>query len=119
VKEMLEEIEKQIKFDPFSGCYWCGVPHEICNRWEDNRQGGYQRVAGENCQYNGVLIAGVIGIAFGNDEIMGRWTRRIEEMIEEQGITLVAYLGKKQALERTESNNVTREFCWITRMLAE
>jgi hypothetical protein len=31
-KEMVKIIEEAIKFEEFLGCFWCGVPQEICNR---------------------------------------------------------------------------------------
>lgn len=61
-------MEKEIKFEAYSGCFWCGVPQEICNRWESNGQGRYQRVKGESCQYKGVLIAGLAGLVAGYAE---------------------------------------------------
>ena len=31
----------------------------------------------------------------------------------------IGYLGSKRELETVESNNLAREFCWITGLLAE
>lgn len=35
------------------------------------------------------------------------------------GRMLIEYLGKKKPLDNVESNNLVKEFCWITRLLAE
>jgi superfamily II DNA helicase RecQ len=121
-KEMVDQVEKRIQFEKWSGCYWCGVPQEICNRWEDNGQGRYQMVKGGECQYRGVLIGGLIGIVVGyTDDVYDRWRGRLTERGVDWEVddALVVYLGKKQKLEVVESNHVVGEFCWITRLLAE
>lgn len=122
VKERIKAIEEEIRFEDWSGCFWCGVPQEICHRWESNSSGRYRRSKDGDCQYKGVLIGGLIGIALGYDEIGSQWYRRLEA----QGVngvgpgrSVVEYLGKKRALETVESNNVVGEFCWITRLISE
>jgi hypothetical protein len=69
-----------------------------------------------------VLIGGLIGVALGKAETGGRWQVRLEELgvdNSERGETLIKFLGKKQALETVESNNLVGEFCWITRLISE
>jgi hypothetical protein len=121
-REAIKTIEEQIKFESYSGCFWCGVPQEICNRWERNSYGRYQRTKDGDCQYRGVLIGGLIGVALGKAETGGRWQVRLEELGVDnsgRGETLIEFLGKKQALETVESNNLVGEFCWITRLISE
>ncbi|KAF2818587.1 hypothetical protein CC86DRAFT_308669 [Ophiobolus disseminans] len=31
VKEQIKAIEGKMKFERYSGCFWCGVPQEICH----------------------------------------------------------------------------------------
>ena len=69
IKEQIQKVQKGIRFEKFSGCYWCGVPQEICNRWEQSESGKYQRVKEKDCQYPGVLIAGVVGVTLSYDEV--------------------------------------------------
>jgi superfamily II DNA/RNA helicase len=121
-REAIKTIEEQIKFESYSGCFWCGVPQEICNRWERNSYGRYQRTKDGDCQYRGVLIGGLMGVALGKAETGGRWQVRLEELGVDnsgRGETLIEFLGKKQALETVESNNLVGEFCWITRLISE
>ncbi len=121
-KEMVKIIEEAIKFEEFSGCFWCGVPQEICNRWEDNGKGRYRRVLDGYCQYKGVLLAGVLGIIFGyKEQVWRRWQRRLEGFGVNLDLdeSLVLYLGKKRQLEAVESNNLAGEFCWISRLIEE
>jgi RecQ family ATP-dependent DNA helicase len=121
-KEAIKTIEEQIKFESYSGCFWCGVPQEICNRWGRNSYGRYQRAKDGDCQYRGVLTGGLIGVALGWAEVGERWKARLEEFgvdSSDTGQTLVEFLGKKRLLETVESNCLAGEFCWVTRFIAE
>jgi hypothetical protein len=111
-----------MKFERYSGCFWCGVPQEICNRWERNSYRRYQRTKDGNCQYQGVLIGGLWGIALGRAEVIERWTARLKALgVGNSGAEqrLVEFLGKKQVLETVESNHLVEEFCWVTRLIGE
>jgi superfamily II DNA helicase RecQ len=123
VKKMVKEWDDSIVFDKWSGCFPCGgVPQEICNRWEPNNAGKYQRTEEGECQYKGVLTAGLLGIVVGYKGIGSQWYERLVELgvdDKEGSLSILEYLGKKQVLEVVESNNLAREFCWITRLLAE
>ncbi|RYO26416.1 hypothetical protein AA0113_g12493 [Alternaria arborescens] len=122
-KKMVQGIDELVRFDMFSGCSPCGgVPQEICNSWEPNGKGKYQRVEGGTCQYTGVVSAGLTGIVFGYAEANAQWQTRLAELgvdDAEPGRMLIEYLGRKQQLDTVESNNLVKEFCWITRLLAE
>ena len=121
-KEMIRRIEEKMRFDDYSGCFWCGVPQAICGRWEDNGRGGYRRAEGGNCQYSGVLVGGLMGLVYRNEgKVAERWCARLVEQGVEGGQVdeLARYLGGKQQLECVESNRLVGEFCWITRLLAE
>ena len=121
-KDMIKTVEEKIRFEEYSGCFWRGVPQEVCNRWEDNGRGRYQRVEGGDCQYRGVAVGGLFGIVYGADEaVTHRWADRLTA----QGVDfssiegLVRHLGRKQGLESIKSNGLVGEFCWITRLVAE
>lgn len=95
------------------------MPQEICNRWESNSQGRYQRAKEGDCQYRGVLIGGLIGIAFAY-EVGSHWAARLQAIgVDGADVRILDYLGKKRVLETAESNNLAGEFCWITRLLGE
>lgn len=121
-KEIIKAVEEKIRFEEYSGCFWCGVPQEVCNRWEDNGRGRYQRADGRDCQYRGVLVGGLLGLVYGGEEgVVDRWAARlIEQGVDASSIEgLIQHLGRKQALECVESNRLVGEFCWITRLMAE
>jgi hypothetical protein len=70
----------------------------------------------------GVLTAGLFGIVVGYVGIGSQWYRRLVELgidDKEGSLSILEYLGKNQVSEVVESNNLAREFCWITRLLAE
>ena len=121
-KETIKAVGEKIRFEEYSGCFWCGVPQEICNRWEDNGRGRYQRAEGRDCQYRGVLVGGLLGLVYGGEEAVAqRWVARLVEQGVDAGSIdgLVRYLGQKQRLECVESNRLVGEFCWVTRLMAE
>jgi hypothetical protein len=87
-----------------------------------NSSGWYQRSKEGGCQYKGVLIGALIGIALGYREIGGQWYGRLEAIgVDGAGLgrSVVEYLGKKRVLETVESNQLVEEFCWVTPLLAE
>ena len=115
-KEMITAME-EIKFEAYSGCFWCGVPQEICNGWESNGQGRCRRVQGVDCQYKGVLVGGLVGLVAGDEGILERWRVRLAGLgILGTDKGLIGYLGFKQRLEVVESNCLVKEFCWVTRL---
>ena len=119
---MIKHIEQGIQFEPYSGCFWCGVPQEICNRWEENGQGRYRRSADGNRQYQGVVLGGLMGIVYGSgDRVRERWAQRlVDEGVDGSCMEgLMRYLGAKQPFDCVESNRLVGEFCWITRLLNE
>jgi RecQ family ATP-dependent DNA helicase len=120
-KEMIKVVEEKIRFEAYSGCFWCGVPQEVCNRWEDNGNGRYQRAEGRDCQYKGVLVGGLFGLVYGSDGVVERWVQRlVKQGVDANSIEgLVLHLGRKQAFECVESNRLVEEFCWVTRLIAE
>jgi superfamily II DNA/RNA helicase len=114
-KDMIKAVGEKIRFEEFSGCYWCGVPQEICNRWEDNGRGRYQRAKGGDCPYRGVLIGGLFGLVYGSrDGVVERWVERlVNHGVDGVSIEgLVRHLGRKQVLEWVESNGLVGEFCY-------
>jgi superfamily II DNA helicase RecQ len=120
--EMVKMIEEQIKFEAFSGCFWCGVPQAICNRWEDNGMGRYQRISDRGCQYAGALVSGIVGMVFGyKEKVWEHWQGRLREA----GVNLdvdeefIGYLGQKRVMDTVESNRLVEEFCWIAGLVGD
>jgi hypothetical protein len=121
-KEMIQVVEEKIQFEAYTGCFWCGVPQEVCNRWEDNGRGRYQRAKGGDCQYRGVLVGGLFGLVCGSKNgVAEQWVARLAKQGIQGGSVevLAQHLGRKQAFECVESNRLVEEFCWVTRLMAE
>jgi hypothetical protein len=85
----IEVIKKEVwgkrRLERFSGCFNCGVPQELCDRWISNADDGgrFAQAAGRRCQYGGVIVRVMVGI----------WTRHREEasrvmgeMMERDGV---------------------------------
>ncbi|KAH7010954.1 hypothetical protein B0J12DRAFT_691121 [Macrophomina phaseolina] len=107
-----------------SGCYVCRAPREVCNRWvRDDRAVGRikQRAHVERCDYEGVMLGAVVGIAYAVDEVGDEWLQRLEGQEGVVGVRegqvkeLAGYLKKAREMDGCESNNLTWEFWWITR----
>jgi hypothetical protein len=119
---MIQAVEEKIRFEPYTGCFWCGVPQEVCNRWEDNGRGRYQRAEGGYCQYKGVLVGALFGLVCGTKNgVAEQWVDHlVEQGTDADSIEgLATHLGRKQAFEGVESNKLVGEFCWVTRLMAE
>jgi superfamily II DNA helicase RecQ len=113
-RAMIRQIEQEIQFEPYSGCFWCGVPQEMCNRWEENGQGRYRRSADGDCQYQGFVLGGLMGIVYGSgDGVRERWAQRlVDEGVDGSCMEgLMRYLGAKQPFNSVESNRLVGEFC--------
>ena len=55
--------------EDFSSCHGCLAPQELCNLWEEDAEiGGWHKVEGGECQYEGVLSAVVSYIHHGLEE---------------------------------------------------
>ena len=66
-----------------------------------------------------MLSAGLLGIVMWDEDVSSRWWARLTELGVDNSMSMMEYLGKKQMLEVVESNNLVKEFCWVTRLLAE
>jgi len=65
VEEVRSWMCRPGSFARFCGCWECGLPYRICQRWEDiHGDGGkFRRVSGGRCQYPNIM-AMVIGAGF-------------------------------------------------------
>jgi hypothetical protein len=124
-KMLVKTIDTEVRFEDWSGCFPCGgIPQEICNRWEPNGTGRFQQAEGRDCQYSKGALSGVlIGVIVGCN-LQRRWTERlrgfgVSTAEDEEGISVVEYLGLKQKLDTAECNNMVKEFCWATRLVAD
>lgn len=84
-KEMvLEEIWKKKKLERFGGCFGCGIPQKICDRWESQEGdgGSFEMNLQRRCQFEG-LLAEFIGIAM----VFGpKWVEKYSKRVVKEKI---------------------------------
>lgn len=51
-------LSNTIQYEPFSGCYSCGLPQAICDSFEGIGKRTFRIVTGAVCQYTGLLAEG-------------------------------------------------------------
>jgi len=120
-REYYREVKAKIRYEAFGQCFMCGLPQEVCEKWEDNEAGRWKRVEGRECQYSGALFEGDFRLLAGYREVSGRWIERIREKgveVERQE-GLISYLGRRVEGWEVEWNNLTAEFHWIAKRVEE
>lgn len=83
IRVVTRELFGKRRMEKFSGCFHCGLPQALCERWEEAEDGGRFRLArGRGCQYEGVLVKMYVGLrARYEDEA----TQVVEEMKTRDG----------------------------------
>ncbi|KAF2836642.1 hypothetical protein M501DRAFT_996865 [Patellaria atrata CBS 101060] len=66
-----KEGAKDVKWENYSCCFYCGVPQAICNRYEQQSNGGFRVKRGGICQFKDVLIESTVSIWVGNKDKFG------------------------------------------------
>jgi hypothetical protein len=112
--EAYQRMSRQVKFAAYSGCYRCGVPQRICERWEADGRGRY-RDSGQMCQFFGVMIGVVCGVQEGYPEIWERWCERMRLEGVEGGME--GYFGRRLVFEGVESSGLFWAFGWMVKQV--
>ena len=83
IQTMTRELFGKRRMARFSGCFYCGLPQGLCDRWEEDGDGGrFREARGRGCQYKGVLVRMYVGLrARHGDEA----ARVVEEMKVQDG----------------------------------
>ncbi|TQV95460.1 DNA helicase [Cordyceps javanica] len=98
------EVWTKRRMERFSGCWWCGLPQRICERWEavEGDEGQRRMVEGGQCQYGGLLVR-VIGTAIG---MHGSWVAS-KAGAEVGTVAFYQWMGKRvEVREGMESNQM-------------
>lgn len=80
IQQIVQGMRKGVRYQEFSGCYHCGTPQAICQRWKQKEEVGWweEEVLG-NCQYAGVLVGAIATMLAegedGVDEEVYSWMR--------------------------------------------
>lgn len=103
--------------EKYGGCVECFVPQRWCGQWqekseEDQRQGGYQRIAGKGCQYKDIVLGG-FAVAMAEE---GGFGRQVLQRLQEAGYQAdsneenIRYLGRRIEWGGLEANRLLWEF---------
>jgi single-stranded DNA-specific DHH superfamily exonuclease len=120
LKEYMDTVRTQIKYDPYSGCWECGVWQGICNGWEKNvNNGRWKKRSSGKCQYAGVLIRAVVAIwaSVGdmfeqdmNKIMVSMGLERLRELNHGGFQQVIEFFGKRWRVGEMESNRITQMF---------
>jgi len=124
VRQAVERVKQQIRWDKYSGCFDCGLPQAVCTRYEVREDGGYIRARGGRCQYPGVLIRLVVAIWGARSKEVGAF---FEDRIRQSGIewkdrderALIKWMGRKVRWAGMESNEMCRAVVGLYDMCGE
>jgi RecQ family ATP-dependent DNA helicase len=111
--------QRRIRFEAYSACFRCGVPQDICERFEDNGCGGFRMKGGECCQYYGVVFGMLYGIKYGYKGIWENWMSRLKGVGVDVGDDgkLFKYLGSRREEWGYQSSSLIWEFLWVMERL--
>ena len=120
-QQWADRIQRTIRFDNYSGCFFCGVPQAICEQWRSNGQGRWVKDAGHPCQYpKGSVISMVAAILYGGDatEVQAAWRQWLgEHQVDGQdNQQVIAFLGRRVVLGGMEQNYLAVAFGWLRQL---
>ncbi|KKZ66219.1 hypothetical protein EMCG_08055 [[Emmonsia] crescens] len=112
-KRWMMTVRSKIKYARYSGCFGCGMPQSICNRWKTQGQ----------CPYRGFLIPMMAMMLWGcyEEQMKQAWGRRLREF-EVDGDdqkAVIEFLGQKVERQGMEHNQLVEMFCWLRRIYQE
>lgn len=110
--EVVQWLQRSIRYDKYSGCFQCGFPQSVCRgRWQTGPSGGYVRRADGVCDLPSVLYEA--GAIFCTTDAASESLR--EELYDRAAIQprnregVVRFLGCKVRLAGLETNRLFQE----------
>jgi hypothetical protein len=116
VNSLVVGVQEGKRFEKFSCCHNCGVPQEICQKWEANGIGGYRRNNIIRCQYPGVIIP-VVAVIWrvadpGKTRAINEWIRQDLVDIEEEE-EVFKWFGRKIRWGGIEASKLCKVFYFL------
>jgi len=110
-----------LHFAKFSGCYYCMVPQELCNRWTKDPGWGWKRSGVEQCQYDELVLSVILGTTTAIVDVGQAWLERLRGYgIDPREIeNLAAFLSTKVDADRLEVLRVSLELAWLTQVIKQ
>ncbi|KAH6949641.1 hypothetical protein DER45DRAFT_636635, partial [Fusarium avenaceum] len=120
ISEAIMMVEKELferrRMELFSGCFDCGMPQEICDRWVANDKDGgrFSRVSESRCQHAGLLLRLYAGVYGWNkdraDVVVCEMMRADNFSVDEEGVDqMYRWLGGRVIWGGLE----TSRFCQV------
>jgi hypothetical protein len=103
-QDQVSLFRREIKFARYSGCFECGMPQQVCQKWERVARGFARRPGGE-CQFGSLLMEAGAGLLW--EMSRGRLVP-LQEKGPSRG-RQVQYLGEKVGWYGLESNRLVEE----------
>ena len=110
-----KELFQQRRMELFSGCFDCGMPQEICDRWvADDKDGGrFSRVGESRCQHAGLLLRLYAGVYVWNkdraDAVVCEMMRADNFSVDDEGVDqMYRWLGGRVMWGGMEASRLCR-----------
>ncbi|KAJ0299009.1 hypothetical protein KNSL1_013682 [Colletotrichum chrysophilum] len=91
IQERVQLVEREMfskkRFERFSGCFNCGLPQDVCARWEAEAEDGgrFRRLKGAICQFSRTLV-GLFSASIARLP-EAQWSGVTEEAMEAEGVS--------------------------------
>jgi hypothetical protein len=59
-QEHMEQLRREIRYEPFASCHHCHIPQAICQHWEQMEEKGWWQERTQDCQYGNIVMEVVI-----------------------------------------------------------
>jgi superfamily II DNA helicase RecQ len=124
IRTIEEEMFQRRRLERFSGCFQCGLPQAICERWvaADEDGGMFTQLGGGNCQYQGLIAkvyAGVYTYCTEEAEEVMRAMMGRDELDGKLGLEWYTWLGGRIRWGGLETNRLCRGLYQLSRMVEE
>jgi hypothetical protein len=120
-RQWAHQVQTQVRYSPYSGCFDCGLPQAICQQWVSNGRGRWVKDRGRTCQFpKGTIISMVAGMLHGPGEVRAAWMRWLRQWdVDGQQLDqVITFFGQRATSGTMEQNNLVVTFCWLRRLLS-
>lgn len=121
--KMQTDMKEKRLFAKFSGCFWCHLPQEICEKWKisSGPKGGYFMKRGEMCQFLGVMMQGWWGMIHAYDVMKDTYMHELKSRMSADSAEfdkLLTYMGQKVMFGDLKCNQLVKEFYAVCELIA-
>jgi RecQ family ATP-dependent DNA helicase len=130
------KVLEDIRFEPYAGCFDCGVAQSICSKWDEVREGKrcFQRNPEGVCQYQGIvrpvvasiMIAGPLEIVeqvvYAEMKTKGIWganSKLTEDENDQVKKRMLIWFGEKVRWALIEANVLLQVFYYLSDRLED